>query len=66
MKHEQRCGKCSRLLFKMDENALTGTLSIKCPRCKTINILRPQSPQPKRPERDGNEVSCGSLYHQKT
>ncbi|WP_413777660.1 Com family DNA-binding transcriptional regulator [Thalassovita sp.] len=66
MKDEQRCGKCARLLFKMEENALIGTLSIKCPRCKTINTLRPPSPQTERPERDGNEVSCGSLYHHKT
>ncbi|WP_416376435.1 Com family DNA-binding transcriptional regulator [Thalassovita sp.] len=55
MRKEQRCGQCSRLLFKMDENALAGSLSIKCPRCRTINILRPQSPSPKRPERDGKK-----------
>ncbi|WP_408033802.1 Com family DNA-binding transcriptional regulator [Thalassovita litoralis] len=43
----------------MDDDALRGTLSIKCPRCKTINTLRPASPQAERPERDGKGLKYG-------
>ncbi|WP_409201420.1 hypothetical protein [Leisingera sp. M658] len=47
------------MLFKIEPGALSGTLAIKCPRCKAHNSLRPQSPSPKRPdqsnERDGKE-----------
>ncbi|UWR74823.1 Com family DNA-binding transcriptional regulator [Phaeobacter inhibens] len=54
---DQRCGECRRLLFKIEPGALSGTLAIKCPRCKAHNNLRPQSPSPKRQnsERDGKE-----------
>ncbi|WP_373456002.1 Com family DNA-binding transcriptional regulator [Tropicibacter sp. Alg240-R139] len=59
MKHEQRCGRCRRLLLKMEENALRGALEIKCPRCGTITELRPQtSPSPKRLERDEADLEC--------
>ncbi|WP_366111306.1 Com family DNA-binding transcriptional regulator [Aestuariivita sp.] len=48
-----RCAACARLLFKASDPAALGCLEIKCPRCKTLTILRPnQSPEPKRPERD--------------
>ncbi|WP_366140067.1 Com family DNA-binding transcriptional regulator [uncultured Pelagimonas sp.] len=60
MQAEIRCTSCARLLFKMEPEALVGDLSIKCPRCRSINILRPtQSPNPKRRERDGTEALCG-------
>ncbi|MGH1417219.1 MAG: Com family DNA-binding transcriptional regulator [Pelagimonas sp.] len=66
MRHEEiRCTNCARLLFKMEPKALAGDLSIKCPRCRSINILRPtQSPNLERPynkdnERDGTEALCG-------
>lgn len=66
-KHEQRCGQCRRLLFRMEENALAGTVSIKCPRCKTLTILRPpERSLPERPERNGKDNSCGSSYPRKT
>ncbi|WP_084300969.1 Com family DNA-binding transcriptional regulator [Pseudophaeobacter arcticus] len=56
---DQRCGECRRLLFKIEPGALSGALSIKCPRCKAHNTLRPQSPSPKRrehsQERDGKD-----------
>lgn len=56
MNTEQRCGKCARLLLKMEENALSGAIQIKCPRCGTYNTLRPpKSPEPKRPECDGKD-----------
>ncbi|WP_428700218.1 Com family DNA-binding transcriptional regulator [Stappia sp.] len=29
--------------------AICGTVEIKCPRCGTINSLRPIEPQPERP-----------------
>jgi phage FluMu protein Com len=44
---EMRCCECGRLLFKIEDGGLTGTLSIKCPRCRTFNVLRPSSPSPK-------------------
>ncbi|MBN8294640.1 Com family DNA-binding transcriptional regulator [Rhodobacter sp. NTK016B] len=50
---QTRCCACSRLLFCSEPDALAGVLTIKCPRCRAINILRPhQSPSPQRPERD--------------
>ena len=33
---EFRCEKCGKLLAKM---GTTGTVEIKCPRCKTLNTL---------------------------
>lgn len=41
MQTQIRCCGCSRLLFKMEANALSGVLSIRCHRCKAMNILRP-------------------------
>ncbi|WP_082760476.1 Com family DNA-binding transcriptional regulator [Phaeobacter inhibens] len=54
---DQRCGECRRLLFKIEPGALSGTLAIKCPRCKAHNTLRPASPLPERrtDERLGKE-----------
>ncbi|QPC44646.1 Com family DNA-binding transcriptional regulator [Kaustia mangrovi] len=47
-----RCGSCRRLLCRAAERAIAGVVEIKCPRCGTINSLRPTSPQPeRRPER---------------
>ncbi|WP_074963584.1 Com family DNA-binding transcriptional regulator [Aliiroseovarius crassostreae] len=64
---EIRCTNCARLLFKMEIGGLSGTLSIKCPRCRSINILRPsQSPNPERRERAGKEPQCGCSSHQPT
>ncbi|MBT8170437.1 Com family DNA-binding transcriptional regulator [Falsiruegeria litorea] len=59
MKPEEiRCTCCAKLLFKLEPNALGGALEIKCPRCRAINILRPQqSPSPKRPDRTFEEAS---------
>lgn len=37
---EVRCGHCNRLLGKGEVR----DFEIKCPRCKTINILRAESP----------------------
>lgn len=59
---EVRCAGCRRLLFKMEDGALIGALSAKCPRCGTFNTLRPPpSPEPQRPDRDGKDAPCGSL-----
>ncbi|WP_366847157.1 Com family DNA-binding transcriptional regulator [Pseudophaeobacter sp.] len=58
---DQRCGECRRLLFKIEPGALSGALSIKCPRCKAHNTLRPQSPSPKRQERDGKDGQSAPL-----
>lgn len=57
---EVRCSGCRRLLFKMESEALAGTVSIKCPRCGAFNQLRPSSsPKPERQDRDGKGPSCG-------
>jgi|GEM_PF-3271638 len=46
---EIRCCACARLLFKMETGALSGALSVKCPRCRAFNLLRPSlSPNPER------------------
>lgn len=54
---EIRCCSCSRLLFKIEPDALLGVLSIKCHRCKALNILRPTralpDERPKRPIEHG-------------
>ncbi|UWQ92971.1 Com family DNA-binding transcriptional regulator [Rhodobacteraceae bacterium M382] len=66
MKHEQRCGRCRRLLLKMEENALCGALEIKCPRCGTLTELRPpKSPSPQRQDRDG-ELGSDAQVHRDT
>lgn len=47
-----RCCACNRLLFVMQPDALAGTLTIRCPRCKAMNILRPvRAPDRAPPER---------------
>ncbi|HML54197.1 MAG TPA: Com family DNA-binding transcriptional regulator [Solidesulfovibrio magneticus] len=50
---EIRCGQCGRLLAKG-----TGTIEIKCPRCRTINHVRAASPEDS-PERADKECSRG-------
>ncbi|MBC2834054.1 Com family DNA-binding transcriptional regulator [Gemmobacter straminiformis] len=61
-----RCCDCGRLLFKMEDGALRGALSIKCPRCRAYNSLRPASPVPDRPERAGKDLLCGCSSHPTT
>lgn len=48
---EVRCGHCNRLLGKGEVR----DFEIKCPRCKTINHVRAQSPCSEPPE--GREES---------
>ncbi|MDX2122652.1 MAG: Com family DNA-binding transcriptional regulator [Gemmatimonadota bacterium] len=60
---EVRCAACRRLLFKIEEGALSGALSAKCPRCGAFNTLRPPpSPDPERQDRDGKDLPCGCSY----
>ncbi|UWR67097.1 Com family DNA-binding transcriptional regulator [Phaeobacter inhibens] len=63
---DQRCGECRRLLFKIEPGALSGTLAIKCPRCKAHNTLRPASPLPERrtDERNGNSKENAQRHFQ--
>ncbi|MFC3179472.1 Com family DNA-binding transcriptional regulator [Cypionkella sinensis] len=64
---EIRCCACARLLFKMQAGALSGALSIKCPRCRAFNHLRPDtSPHPQRQDRAGKDHSCGCSSPQTT
>lgn len=42
-----KCSKCKRKLAEADK---FNYLSLKCPRCKTINILRTESSPPECPE----------------
>ncbi|MGP9788962.1 Com family DNA-binding transcriptional regulator [Roseinatronobacter sp. NSM] len=42
---------CARLLFCAEPDALSGVVSIKCPRCRAMNILRPRALSPERPQR---------------
>ncbi|MFY1710500.1 Com family DNA-binding transcriptional regulator [Tritonibacter mobilis] len=58
---EQRCGACRKLLFKFEPGALSGVLSIKCPRCRSHLELRPLSPSPERPERDGKDGQSAQI-----
>lgn len=52
---EVRCGSCRKLLMKAAGRAILGPVDIKCPRCGTMNCLRPavlpQKPEKDRPER---------------
>ena len=59
MTQDVRCSGCARLLFKIEEGALTGVLSIKCPRCRAFNFLRPTSPNLQRQDRAGKDPLCG-------
>lgn len=55
MQNEIRCGECNKLLGK----GIALDLSIKCPRCGTINHVRAQSPNKENrriPHRDKNVV----------
>ncbi|WP_121097361.1 Com family DNA-binding transcriptional regulator [Roseinatronobacter ekhonensis] len=46
-----RCCACARLLFCADPDALSGVVTIKCPRCRAMNILRPRALSPERAPR---------------
>lgn len=50
---EIRCGSCGRLLAKG-----TGTIEIKCPRCRTINYVRAASPDKPR---EGEDKECSRV-----
>ncbi|QBP09867.1 Com family DNA-binding transcriptional regulator [Cupriavidus metallidurans] len=51
---EIRCGACNRKLGEGDYSRL----AIKCPRCKTMNFLRAERPEPAgRRASDSKEVS---------
>ena len=55
-----RCTPCNRLLFTADDGAIVGTLTIKCPRCGAINILRPhRAASPARSIDQGEPDSAG-------
>ncbi|MBD9354809.1 Com family DNA-binding transcriptional regulator [Methylomonas albis] len=41
-----KCGKCERKLAEADYREI----SIKCPRCKTLNVIRASSPIPEHRE----------------
>jgi LSD1 subclass zinc finger protein len=68
---ETRCGQCRKLLFKAAPEAVRGPLDIKCPRCGTINSLRPVEPISERPGKPVNErethgeISCGCISRNK-
>lgn len=49
--NEIRCGNCRKLLMKAQQNAIIGTVEIKCTRCGTLNNLRPVEPFSDRQER---------------
>ncbi|MCC7097261.1 MAG: Com family DNA-binding transcriptional regulator [Thermomonas sp.] len=44
MQESIRCGGCRALLFKASTGAISGTIEIKCRRCRQINHLRSTSP----------------------
>ncbi|RAI42639.1 Com family DNA-binding transcriptional regulator [Rhodoplanes roseus] len=46
-----RCASCEALLFRAAACAVVGTIEIKCRRCGTMNIMRPNEPSRERPER---------------
>ncbi|WP_321161130.1 Com family DNA-binding transcriptional regulator [Herbaspirillum lusitanum] len=48
---EIRCGGCNKLLGKGEYKVI----SIKCPRCKTLNELRAMSPIPERQRASNTE-----------
>lgn len=53
---EIRCGECDKLLAKGQVVDLT----IKCPRCGTINHVRATSSDQKAAEPHTSEKQCGS------
>ena len=63
---EIRCGSCRKLLMKAAGQAILGPVDIKCPRCGTMNCLRPAAIVPVMPASDRLERptqgdgSCGS------
>lgn len=46
---EIRCGSCRKLLMKAAGQAILGPVDIKCPRCGTMNCLRPLVPAQEEP-----------------
>ncbi|EHJ47416.1 Mu-like prophage protein Com [Solidesulfovibrio carbinoliphilus subsp. oakridgensis] len=56
---EIRCGACNRLLAKGE----AVNLSIKCPRCGTMNLLRATSPgyEPKEAP-SGDQIVCRKSF----
>ncbi len=51
-----RCCACSRLLFCAEPDALAGAIRIKCPRCKAVNLLRPdRAPTIERAQRQSDQ-----------
>lgn len=52
-----RCGKCGRKLAEAEYVSL----SIKCPRCGTLNLMRAARPQPERP---GASIRKEALHEQ--
>ncbi|WP_150497158.1 zinc finger domain-containing protein [Roseibium aquae] len=49
---EIRCGGCRKLLMKAAARAILGAIDIKCPRCGTMNCLRPAAAVPVKPAQD--------------
>ncbi|WP_394701634.1 Com family DNA-binding transcriptional regulator [uncultured Roseibium sp.] len=63
---EIRCGSCRRLLFKAAERAIADVIELKCPRCGTLNSLRPFEPFSERQERRPLEKTCSGNCSNKT
>ncbi|WP_415454001.1 Com family DNA-binding transcriptional regulator [Azorhizobium caulinodans] len=49
-----RCRCCGALQFRAAAGAICGAIEIKCRRCGTLNVLRPQEPSSERRERPLN------------
>ncbi|WP_152509285.1 MULTISPECIES: Com family DNA-binding transcriptional regulator [unclassified Labrenzia] len=64
--NEIRCGSCRKLLMKSAERAIVGPVEVKCPRCGTLNNLRPLEPFSERPERQIPEKTCPGNSSNKT
>lgn len=54
---EIRCGACGKKLG----NGIYQSLAIKCPRCKTLNFLRAESPKPEHHECHCNKATRENL-----
>ncbi|WP_425596057.1 Com family DNA-binding transcriptional regulator [Roseibium album] len=63
---EIRCGTCRKLLMKSADRAIVGIIEIKCPRCGTMNSLRPLEPFSERQERHTPEKTCPGNSSSKT